>query len=130
MLKKAQVEAEEEAIRRQVRDLPDDQRLAFFQACKDQLKDPDTYAVLNWIFIAGLHHFYLGRWLYGLINICIFWAGVLLLFLGLPWLGGFLVIGITLWEAYELFRSQIIVAQHNNCLMRRLYQQITGTSLI
>ena len=119
-------EQEEERIRGLVRELPEDQRAAFYQKTEKQLKDPDTYATLNYIFIAGLHHFYLGKWGRGLINIVIFWLGVALLFSSHPWLGALVILVISVIELYELFRSQSIVLQYNNALMLAIYQQVGG----
>ncbi len=114
MLSSAEEDAREEALRLRVRDLPDDQRKAFYASAEKKLKDPDTFAVLNYLFIAGLHHFYLGRWLRGLINLAVFAAGIYLMFLD-QWRNGFIVIGvITVLELYALFRSQVIVKAYNN----------------
>ena len=55
--KEAVLEAEER-IRKLVRELPDEKRLLFFQQAEKDLKDPDTYAALNALFVAGLHHFH------------------------------------------------------------------------
>ncbi|ASP37935.1 hypothetical protein CHH28_04245 [Bacterioplanes sanyensis] len=121
------IDEEEERIRQLVRKLPDEQRASFYRQTEQQLKDPDTYATLNYIFIAGLHHFYLGKWTRGIINIVIFWLGVALLFSPLLWLGILVIIAISVFELYELFRAQRIVQEHNNALMLDIYQQIKST---
>lgn len=121
------IDEEEERIRQLVRELPDEQRASFYRQTEQQLKDPDTYATLNYIFIAGLHHFYLGKWTRGIINIVIFWLGVALLFSPLLWLGILVIIAISVFELYELFRAQRIVQEHNNALMLDIYQQIKST---
>ena len=114
MLKQDEIDAREEELRLAVRELPDGQRKAFYERAEKELKDPDTFAVLNYLFIAGLHHFYLGRWLRGLINLLVFGAGVYLIWLE-QWRNGLIIIGIiTLLEFYALFRSQIIVKHYNN----------------
>lgn len=120
MLKQSEVDAREEEIRLMVRELPDAQRKSYFEQAESRLKDPDTYAVLNYLFIAGLHHFYLGRWLRGLINLAVFGGGVYLMFLD-QWRNGFIVIGIiTALELYALFRSQIIVQHYNNSISEEI----------
>ena len=98
----------------------------FFKESEKQLKDPDTYAVLNYIFIAGLHHFYLGKWLHGLVNIAIFWTGVALCFTAYPYtLAGLtIIIAITVFEFYELFQSQVIVQDYNNNVMQSIYDKV------
>jgi TM2 domain-containing membrane protein YozV len=114
MLKKDILKEQEEQLRRQVRELPDDARATYFKQVEKRVKDPDTYATLNYIFIAGLHHFYLGKWGLGLMNILVFWGGVALIYLGLSEIGITLLIGIFAFELYELFRSEAIVMDHNN----------------
>lgn len=53
------VEAEEERLRARARALPDRERAAFHREATRALRDPDTYGVLNWFLVVGLHHFYL-----------------------------------------------------------------------
>lgn len=114
MLNQAEVDAREEELRLAIRDLPDEKRKAFYKRAEHELKDPDTFAVLNYLFIAGLHHFYLGRWLRGLINLAVFGGSIYLMVLG-QWKNGFILFGIiTVLELYALFRSQIIVKNYNN----------------
>ena len=114
MLKKDILKEQEEQLRRQIRELPDDARATYFKQVEKRVKDPDTYATLNYIFIAGLHHFYLGKWGLGLMNILVFWGGVALIYLGFTEIGIALLIGIFAFELYELFRSEAIVMDHNN----------------
>ena len=120
MLNQIEVDAEEERLRQQAADLPDFQRQAFYQAVKRRLKDPDTYATLNWCFFAGLHHFYLGQWLRGLFNLLVSVVGVVMLFSPLWLLGLVLLLAIALIEFYQLLRSQIIIQHWNNRIMREL----------
>jgi TM2 domain-containing membrane protein YozV len=125
MLSSEQVFEVEERLRKCVRELPDDKRLAFFKEAELRLKDPDTYAALNYLFIAGLHHFYLGKWARGLLNIIVFLAGVVMLFTPLAIIGILLIAAITIVELYALFKSQIIVQAHNNRVMEQIYRNIT-----
>lgn len=118
-LREEAVRAEEEAIREQVRQLPDDQRAAFFHRYNKELRDPDTYAVLNWLFLAGLHHFYLGRVQRGLVNLVAMVVGLVLLVIGIGF-GGLVILVVLLVELPALFRSQVIVMDYNNRLARTL----------
>lgn len=124
MLTSEQVLETEERLRKCVRALPDDKRLAFYQQAERRLKDPDTYAALNYLFIAGLHHFYLGKWVRGLLNITVFLAGVMLLFTPLAVIGILLIVAISMAELYALFKSQTIVQAHNNRIMEQIYREI------
>jgi len=118
------IQAEEERIRQWVRELPDDKRLAFFKQAEKSLKDPDTYATLNYLFIAGLHHFYLGKWIRGSINLLIFVAGVLCIFSGLTGLGILILIAISAVELKALFKAQLVIQDYNNGVMQAIYREI------
>lgn len=128
MLKKDILEEQQEQLRRQVRELSDSQRASYYRLSEKAIKDPDTYATLNYIFIAGLHHFYLGKWGLGLLNILVFWGGVALLWFGWIEVGIALLIGISVFELYELFRSQAIVLDHNNKAGQRVLKEVLSRS--
>lgn len=119
------VQEDEERIRKLVRELPDDKRLIFFKQIEKDLKDPDTYATLNFLFIAGLHHFYLGKWVRGLINIIIFLIGVFFVFAGFVGMGIFILIAISAIELKALFKAQLIVQDYNNEVMKMIYREVS-----
>ena len=125
MKSKEVIQQDEERIRQLVRELPDDKRSLFFQQTANNLKDPDTYATLNFLFIAGLHHFYLGNRIRGLINITIFFTGVLFLFTGLAAIGILILIAISTIELKALFKAQLIVQDYNNGIMETIYREIS-----
>lgn len=125
MKPKEVIQQDEERIRKLVRALPDHKRLAFFQRTEESLKDPDTYATLNFLFIAGLHHFYLGKWIRGSVNIVIFFIGVLFLFTGLAATGILIIIAISAIELKALFKAQLIVQDYNNGIMEAIYRDIS-----
>lgn len=117
------VKQHEEALRLQVRQLDDSQRKQFYHQFNQQMKDPDTYAVLNYLFLAGLHHFYLGKMSRGWINLLVFGIGVLLMVVGLGWIGLALIVLISVIELKALFQSESVVTDHNNRLMESLLSQ-------
>ncbi|MBV2129260.1 TM2 domain-containing protein [Arsukibacterium indicum] len=123
MLNQQQVDDEEELLREQVAALPDEQRKVFYQQLKPLLRDPDTYATLNWCFLAGLHHFYLGLWGRGLANLLVFIVGAALLFTPMILVGIAMLVLISVIELWALFRAQIIIQHWNNQLIRRLLQR-------
>lgn len=123
------IQDDEERIRKLVRELPDEMRLQFFREAEKRLKDPDTYAALNFFFVAGLHHFYLGEWLRGTINLFLFFAGVVLLLTGWILPGVLLLIFICMVELKALFQSQLIVQRYNNEVMKALYRKIAAPHL-
>lgn len=128
MLNSAVIEETQDQIRRQVRELPDEQRQTFYKLSEKKIKDPDTYATLNYIFIAGLHHFYLGKWGLGLINIAVFWGGVACIILKQVEVGIALIVGIAIFELFELFRSQAIVQHHNNLISQEIISSLTNNN--
>ena len=115
----------EEHLREQIRHLSDEQRKHYYRLERQQLKDPDTYAVLNYFFIAGLHHFYLGSTNRGLINIALMVVGLLLLPLFAP-LGVILLVTVFIVELPQLFKSQRIVYAHNLDLMDDILETVRG----
>lgn len=121
------VKQHEEALRLQVRQLSDEQRKGFYHRFNQQMKDPDTYAVLNYLFVAGLHHFYLGRMSRGWGNMLAFGLGVVMMFSGLLWFGIAIIVGISVIELPALFQSEAIVMDHNNRLMESLLVQLRET---
>jgi TM2 domain-containing membrane protein YozV len=120
MLRQEAVDEEEEALRQRARALDEERRQRYFALLKSRVKDPDTYATLNYFFVTGLHHFYLEKWLAGLLDLGLFVAGVLLIVLGLWPLGVGLIVVISILELWALFRAQIIVQDYNNRLARQI----------
>lgn len=114
MLNSRSASAAEEALRAQVAALPDARRKEFYRRLQPLLRDPDNYAVLNWLFPCGLHHFYLGRWLAGLADLALSVLGFALLFTPALLLGWVMLAALALWELANLFRSQLIVQDYNN----------------
>jgi hypothetical protein len=104
--------------------LPGEQRQAFYREFGRRVKDPDTYAVLNYLFIAGLHHFYLRRWWRGAMNLAVFCIAIMALVRGDFLVGLLLLLAITLVELPALFLSQRIVARYNNDLAEHLLKTL------
>ena len=116
--KQALVE-EEEVIRLKVRQLSDEQKKHYHRLALKSIKDPDTYAVLNWCFIAGFHHFYLRKFVRGAVNSSLFILGLLLLFsVEPPWIGLGIYGLIFLLELPQLLNAQNIIHQYNNQVMQ------------
>ncbi|MEE1675703.1 TM2 domain-containing protein [Agarivorans aestuarii] len=127
MLNREQVELQQEQLREQVAELPQEQRQRFYQHWQKQVKDPDSYAVLNYLLLAGLHHFYLGKWQRGAINLLVSLVAILLITLGIWFVGMGLLAAITLVELPALFRSELVVLDHNNKRMQQLLEQVKST---
>ena len=112
------------ALRDRAAALPGEQRQAFYREFGRRVKDPDTYAVLNYFFVAGLHHFYLGKTTRGMINVVLMLVGLLLLPMFAP-LGIILLLTVLLIELPQLFKSQRIVFAHNLELMEQILDEVT-----
>jgi len=123
MLRQQAVDAEEERLREIARNLPDDKRKSFYHALKRELRDPDTYATLNWFFMSGIHHFYLKRWLHGIADLALLILGVALLLSQAIWPGVLLIVVLLTWGLWSLLRSQIIVQDWNNQIYHRLLHE-------
>ena len=119
-----QLSRQEEGLRGEIRGLNDEQKRRYYSLEREQVKDPDTYAALNWCFLAGLHHFYLGEHLKGAINLGLMVLGFLLLAL-LPGFWGWLPIGLVLLlELPQLFAAQRVVHRHNNRVMASCLEKV------
>lgn len=117
---------EEEQLRDEIAKLNSEQKKRYYALEITQVKDPDTYAALNWAFVAGLHHFYLGKWQRGLVNLMVMLIGGLLYFSHLlPLFGGVMILLIFIIELPQLFNSQKIIHQYNNEIMKRLIKQVS-----
>jgi TM2 domain-containing membrane protein YozV len=125
MLNALEVEREENRLRDAVSGLPDDARKLYYERLWGRTKDPDTYATLNWFLVAGLHHFYLGKTVRGMINLAVFAVGVVLIFI-LPPIGIAIITVIFIVELWALFRSQIIVRDHNNLVSKATLQEVVN----
>ncbi|OUR61062.1 hypothetical protein A9Q74_11095 [Colwellia sp. 39_35_sub15_T18] len=115
---------EENQLRQQISSLSLAQKRQYYSQELQQIKDPDTYAALNWAFVAGLHHFYLGKWQRGLANVLFMFVGIIFYFSNIfsP-LGLALILVVFAVELPQLFNSQKIIYHYNNQIMRRLLQQ-------
>jgi len=118
---------EEEQLREQIAQLNSEQKKCYYALEVAQVKDPDTYAALNWAFFAGLHHFYLGKWQRGLLNLVLMLIGVLFYLSHLPsLLGAGVIFLVFIIELPQLFNSQKIIHQFNNDVMKRLLKQVSS----
>lgn len=118
---------EEEQLREQITLLNSEQKKSYYALEVAQVKDPDTYAALNWAFLAGLHHFYLGKWQRGLLNLVLMLVGVLFYLSQLPpLLGAGVILLVFIIELPQLFNSQQIIHQYNNDVMKRLLKQVSS----
>jgi len=110
---------ESDKLRRRVTQLPPDARRAYYADEAKLIKDPDTYAVLNYFFVFGLHHFYLGKFFTGLICLILYIVGMLTFLVG----GWIIILLLAVFDLPQLFFIQRIVHKHNNKIARRLVER-------
>ena len=53
MLDPLKVEQEEERLRGIISSLLNDERKRYYETMRNRIRDPDTYAVLNWFLLAS-----------------------------------------------------------------------------
>jgi TM2 domain-containing membrane protein YozV len=121
---KEQLRTEENQLREQIAVLSVEQKRQYYAQELQHIKDPDTYAALNWAFVAGLHHFYLGKWQRGLINLTLMLVGLFLYIIGpFTLVGAALILFVFIIELPQLFYSQNVIHRYNNQLMKRILKQ-------
>lgn len=118
-----QLETKEEALRQQVNALPEQQRKQYYAELSKRLKDPDTYATLNWLFLGGIHHCYLGKYALFAVELLLLLISVVLIIAGYHFLF-WVIIAIALFELPQLFYSQRIVRIHNYELSLGILEQL------
>lgn len=124
-----ELEREEDDLRTEINKLDEADRKQFFREYNDCVKDPDTYAALNYLLLTGLHHFYLGRYLRGFINLIVMIVGFLLLFNPVTiYVGLAAILGVLIIEIPQLFFSQRIVQLYNNRLTKKMLARYQTSS--
>jgi len=127
-LSKLKVNNEEESIRLEMQELPDEIRGQAYSEIGTKLRDPDTYAVLNFSLVTGLHHFYLGKFIRGILEFTAFLIGLYMILRGGTEVNGYVlmflgiaIVGIlVVVELMELFRAQVVVQDFNNRVSRKI----------
>ncbi|ASI94042.1 hypothetical protein [Vibrio rotiferianus] len=118
-----QLEKQEELLRSQVNSLPEHQKKEFYERQSKSLKDPDTYATLNWFFLGGFHHCYLGKYALFALELILLIVSIVGFVLGHP--SAFLILALLIiYELPQLFFSQKIARQHNYQLSCEIFNDV------
>lgn len=121
-----QLEHNEELLRTQVKSLPEAQKKEFYEQQSKKLKDPDTYATLNWFFLGGFHHCYLGKYGLFILELALLTISVIGLILGHP--SALIILSLlVIYELPQLFFSQKIARQHNYQLSCEIFNSVRRT---
>lgn len=119
-----QLRIEENQLRERVATLSLEQKRDYYALELEQIKDSDTYTVLNWFCVAGLHHFYLDKLQRGLINLFLLVTGLFLCISNTSIIFGVAtLLLIFIIEFPGFFDSENIVKNYNNQLMKKLLKQ-------
>ncbi|EGQ8961627.1 hypothetical protein ACKOZB_004524 [Vibrio parahaemolyticus] len=118
-----QLEKKEELLRSQINQLPENQKKEFYELQSKILKDPDTYATLNWFFLGGFHHFYLGKYALFALELTLLTVSIIGLVLGHS--SALLILALlVVYELPQLFFSQKIARQHNYKLSCEIFNDV------
>ncbi len=117
------LERNEELLRKQVNLLPESQRKEFYKRQSEELKDPDTYAALNWLFLGGFHHCYLGKYTLFVIELILLSVSIVGFVFGHP-SALLILILLVAYELPQLFFSQKIARQHNYHLSCEIFNDV------
>lgn len=111
---------EENELREQIRALPDDVRKCYLELESRSLKSTSRYQWLNLLFFTGLNHFYLHRWLRGLLAVAAFAGGLALVLTdGLALYGGLILVTLLIAEIPQMLNARHLVHSYNNRIMQR-----------
>ncbi|WP_108946735.1 hypothetical protein [Shewanella halifaxensis] len=117
------LEDQEEQLRSRVNALTTEQKKNYYRQQAVQLKDPDTYASLNWLCLGGFHHLYLKKYRLFAIEFSCLIIAIIGLCLGFHY-AVYLLIAIAIFELPQLFFSQKIARQYNYQVSSELLKKI------
>lgn len=113
-------------MRKQVSSLPESQKKEFYELQSKKLKDPDTYATLNWFLIGGFHHCYLGKYALFALELILLTVSIIDLTLGRP--SAFIILSLlVIYELPQLFFSQKIARHRNYKLSCKIFNKVRRT---
>lgn len=117
----------EEELRDKVLKLTDEERKTYYKSLSDEIKDPDTYAVLNYFFTLGLHHLYVGKIKAFLQELLIILISLVLIFSQCQYAiyTGFVIFScVSAYQIFQLFLSQRIIRHLNFEKSQKKYDEI------
>jgi TM2 domain-containing membrane protein YozV len=133
MVKMSDLNKQADEIRDQVFALPNEKQKIYYQKELEQVRDPDTYAALNYAFVLGLHHLYLGKYVTFLVEMVILIVGVFLA--TFPEFSVQFIVGVIFMSyigikgVYELFRSEQKIMQYNLSKMNKILEDVKPPAL-
>lgn len=119
MFSEKELNLDETDLREQVSLLTESQRENYMLCEQAAFKSPTTYAALNSLFFLGAHHFYLRRWLRGVINLALGITVAALLLGGQILYGCAILLALAIVEIPQLLNFEHLVHSRNNNAMRQ-----------
>ncbi|MGJ8688054.1 MAG: TM2 domain-containing protein [Gammaproteobacteria bacterium] len=123
MFSEKELNLEETELREQVGLLTPQQQEAYRLCEQASSKRASTYAALNSLFFLGAHHFYLRRWLRGIINLLLGLSAISWIASGQLLYGSVILLSVAIVEIPQLLNYEHLVHSHNNRVMRQCLQQ-------
>ncbi len=117
------IQNEDDLIRQKIAQLSPELRKAYYTQESERLKDPDTYAVLCYGLMCGIHHLYLHKYTSALIDVMLLVACIIVFFLNTT-LGLIGFCALAARGLYFLFSSKNEVEKYNLELMKKILVEI------
>jgi len=118
------LDAQEDAVRARAAALPADKRRRFHDRRDRAARDPDTYSALNWSLGVGLHHFYMGDHLRGVVTLAVTALALIALASALWPLGALALLAVAALELRELVFARRICRARNLAHARGILDEL------
>jgi len=119
MFSEKELNLETSDLRHQIAALSTTEQERYHRFAAASLKSPATYALLNWLFLLGAHHFYLHRWVRAFSNLTLTAvAFYLLITQDARTYAGILFLAVAIIEVPQLLNYEHIVHAFNIRAMR------------
>ena len=128
MFSEKELNLDETELREQVALLSDSEQNAYRLCETASFKRASVYAALNTLFFLGAQHFYLKRWLRGLIALVLGLSALSLIGGGQILYGIVILLAMAIVEIPQLLNYEHLVHAHNNRAMRQCLQQVRKSS--
>lgn len=118
MFSQKELNLEETELREQISLLSALERQRYLALEQSAFKRPSTYAACNSLFFLGAHHFYLRRWVRGIITLLLGLIAITLLLSTALLYGAAILLALAIVEIPQLLNYEHLVHAYNNKAMR------------
>jgi len=124
MFSEKELNLDETELREQIATLSAADQQVYQQCESASVKRANAYAALNCLFFLGAHHFYLNRWLRGIIALVLGMSALSLISSGQILYGSVILLAMAIVEIPQLLNYEHLVHAHNNNVMRHCLAQV------